>query len=223
MRTLTTVYLTSSGQFTRETLAALAEVKGLHTLSMEGLQADPDLLVQLNALPRLQSLSLALPLSDETLQGLARLNGLTTLDLTGSEGFRGRGLKEHRGLRNLCLHKSQVTDDVSEALAGMKDLRVLDLSLASAITDRGIAGLKDLKHLTWLKLRHTRVSDAGLKQLPKQLTYLGPRELSGVTDAGPKDLRKLASLKRLLLNGTQVTAEGVAEFRKARPHCEVEK
>ena len=48
-------------------------------------------------------------------------------------------------------------------------------------------------------------------------------ELQGtrITDAGLQHLAGVPSLKKLLLGRTKVSAQGVAELRRALPNCEI--
>jgi hypothetical protein len=80
------------------------------------------------------------------------------------------------------------------------------------------AAVPFLKGLRTLLLGHTKVTDAGLKELAG---LKGLKELdlddTQVTDAGLKELAALKELKELGLFGTKVTDAGVAELRKALP------
>ena len=69
-----------------------------------------------------------------------------------------------------------------------------------------------------LDLGHTRVMDAGLKELSglKSLQALNLYRTL-ITDAGLKELAELKSLHYLALSGTKVTEAGVGELRKLRP------
>lgn len=84
-------------------------------------------------------------------------------------------------------------------LTKFTNLRHLDLSGCSELTD---AGLAHLGRCT--KLEHLNLSDC-------------PQ----VTDAGLVDLGNLASLQALWLEGTQVTVEGVMKLRETFPECQI--
>jgi len=43
-----------------------------------------------------------------------------------------------------------------------------------------------------------------------------------IGDVGLKHLEGLANLKRLYVNGTYVTDEGLASFRQALPNCKID-
>jgi len=44
---------------------------------------------------------------------------------------------------------------------------------------------------------------------------------TGVTDNGLEDLKGLAQLQLLRLDGTKVTDAGVANLQQALPHCDI--
>jgi hypothetical protein len=47
-------------------------------------------------------------------------------------------------------------------------------------------------------------------------------ESTALTDVGLGTMQKIKGLKLVRLHGTKVTAQGVAELRKALPECKVE-
>jgi hypothetical protein len=53
-------------------------------------------------------------------------------------------------------------------LAGLKNLRVLDLS-NTPVTDAGLKHLEGLEQLRWLNLCNTKVTPAGVTALQKKL------------------------------------------------------
>ena len=88
------------------------------------------------------------------------------------------------------------------------------------LTEVVLTGLPDPGMPFGLSLGHTKVTDAGLKELAGlkslQSLYLYSTD---VTDAGLKELAGLKSLQSLLLGSTKVTDAGLKELRKALPHC----
>ena len=101
--------------------------------------------------------------------------------------------------------------------------KVVSLNLNfTKITDEGLKELPKLKQLTYLRLFSTQITDASLKELAKrqQLTAID-LGLTQITDAGLKELAKLEQLASLNLNNTKVTKAGVAELRKALPKCKI--
>jgi internalin A len=99
----------------------------------------------------------------------------------------------------------------------------VDLARKRQVTDAGLEELAALKGLTTLDLSGTRVTNAGLKEVAalKGLTTLRLSDNSRVTDAGLKELAALKGLTTLRLGESGVTAEGVAQLKKALPNCSV--
>jgi WD40 repeat protein/Leucine-rich repeat (LRR) protein len=106
-------------------------------------------------------------------------------------------------------------------IAHMSRLRRIDLD-RTAITDAGVASLKDLKSLEILWLRGTKVSDAGLAHIAglSNLTFIS-LDNTAITDDGLKHIEKLGNLRLLNLNSTGVTAEGVKKLQAIIPHCKI--
>ena len=87
-----------------------------------------------------------------------------------------------------------------------------------------VARLTAFPQLTTLKIRYSKLTDAGvvhLKKLPalRNLSL----ETSAITDAGLAQLTELTNLETLNLKGTQVTDAGVQAFQKAMPKTKVER
>ena len=114
-------------------------------------------------------------------------------------------------------------DDALVFLAGFEELKVLHLR-HTKITDAGLRHLRGLKELRYLYLVGTRVSDAGLVHL-QGLSNLQEIRLDStqVTDAGLEQLKGLPNLKRLDLRNTKVSDEALCKFRQARPGCTLKK
>jgi hypothetical protein len=103
-----------------------------------------------------------------------------------------------------------VTDAGLKQLKDLSNLLELDLS-ETRITDAGLVHLKELPDLTRLSLRGTEVTDTGLEHI-EALTPLGRRSTRGWPERGG-----------LNLIDTQVTEDGVRNFRKALPNCNIER
>ena len=84
-----------------------------------------------------------------------------------------------KGLEELYLTSSKVTDKELANLAGLHRLRKLDLS-GTEVTDRGMTNLEGLGQLEFLNLSQTVVGDAGLAHL---------RDLRGLQDLLLDDTR----------------------------------
>ena len=101
--------------------------------------------------------------------------------------------------------------------------KVVSLNLNfTKITDEGLKELPKLKQLTYLRLFSTQITDSSLKELAKrqQLTAIDLGSTQ-ITDTGLKELAKLKQLTSLNLNNTKVTKAGVAELQKALLKCKI--
>lgn len=99
---------------------------------------------------------------------------------------------------HLGQRKEKVKDADLERFRGLNGLRTLDLG-GTAITNDGLAHLKDVTGLKTLILYGT-----------------------GITDDGVKYLEGQTQLAKLDLTATKVTAEGIAKLREALPDCDIQ-
>lgn len=132
-----------------------------------------------------------------------------------------QALRHMRHLVDLCLVRVPVTDEDVASIRAMRHLRALNLS-GTAVTDRAVTEMRCLASLQVLRLSSTAVSDDGMEQLCTMTSleelYLSDTNLS---DDGLLALRRLKNLRFLAVLGTKVTHEGVHEFKKALPMCQV--
>ena len=107
---------------------------------------------------------------------------------------------------------STVTDAHLEPLAGIAELRTLDLYEAG-VTDQGVKHLKGLKNLERLFLRGTQVTHGGLAHLVgmQRLTSLNLAKTK-ITDAGLVHLKGMQHLEELWLNGNDITDAGLTKM-----------
>ncbi|MBI3467745.1 MAG: protein kinase [Planctomycetes bacterium] len=147
-------------------------------------------------------------------------------------------------LHSLILNYTSIGDAGLERLAKAK-LQRLTL-VGTKITDAGLAHLRDMTSLEELRVESTRVTDAGIEHIEKlvklsnlglsqrvsdvglahlrgltSLQYLNLKQ-TAVTDAGLVHLHGLKKLVSVSLEGTKVTAAGVAGLRTALPNCKIE-
>ena len=94
----------------------------------------------------------------------------------------------------LQMANADVTDETLRYLAGLKQLRELDLN-NSQITDAGLKELSELPNLRDLRLARTKITDDGFRQ------YLLGKE----------------NLMNLDLTGTSVASKTVREWKAANP------
>jgi hypothetical protein len=126
--------------------------------------------------------------TDKGLAILGRLQRLTELDLTRLMRYRRNPIGSD---------PVPLTDACLVHLLSLPRLKKLSLS-GNRITDRGLAQIAELRHLTELDLVATEVRDASLIHL------LGMKSLQVVN-----------------LAATRVTAEGVAKLQEARPDLKI--
>src|SRR5207249_6879954 len=115
------------------------------------------------------------------------------------------------------LDTSKITDEGFRHLARLTKLEHLVL-VGHAFSDRGLAVVKGMKHLTWLCVGGTKriesfITDDGLAVVAdlKDLENVN-LAYSKVTDQGLKHLAGLKKLKILDLEGCNVTDEGLAQL-----------
>lgn len=160
-------------------------------------------------------------MTDAGARDVARLGGLTRLDL-GNCRLTDAGVKELASLgslTDLALSSNQVTAAGLKELARLPNLAALHLE-GGWVTDAGLKALAPLPKLTSLSLAASAwngngVTDAGLKELApcrnlERLDLTGNR----VTDAGVRALAPLPKLSALHLVGTGVTDAGVRELAR---------
>ncbi|HEY7425286.1 MAG TPA: hypothetical protein VH682_13725 [Gemmataceae bacterium] len=202
-------------------------------------------LAHLRKLPWLRSLQLSMQVTDKGMAQIAAIPRLRSLYLFSNkitdEGMRH--FERLTELRELWLGGDKITDTGLAHLKALHRLHRLNLS-NSKITDAGLVHLKNLTQLSILILSDTAVTDAGLAHL-REMTNLQELDLSNrrgsmglllasfpgaedkkpakpkITDAGLKHLRGLSELRQLDLEGHPITAQGIAELRKALPKLEV--
>jgi len=114
------------------------------------------------------------------------------------------------------------TDDVLPSLGQLSEQLVwLDLG-NSAVTDAGLAPLRDLKHLMRLHLENTNIGDAALDHLAemKNLEYLNLHS-TNVTNEGLSRLKNLKNLKKLYLWQAPITQDAAKDLSAAIPGLDV--
>ena len=117
---------------------------------------------------------------------------------------------------------AETTDDLLPSLGQLAEQIVwLDLG-NSAVTDTGLAPLRDLKHLMRLHLENTKIGDTALDHLAEMnhLEYLNLHS-TNVTNAGLSRLKNLKNLKKLYLWQAPVTYDAAKELSAAIPGLEV--
>ena len=235
----------SGTRVTDADLECLVELKELESLNLSGTAVSNAGLKWLSGLQNLQRLDLSnTGITNPGAKDLAALLHLAELDLK-DVSVTDAGLKDLavcKNLRRLNLQGSKVTDAGLKELARFPKLACLDL-FETQVSDATLRTLResDRLHLLFvaegksgerpnsleavigINLAHTKVTDAGLKELAgmKNLAWIS-LEGTHVTDAGLKTLAHHKNLTRIDLqgiSGKDLTDAGVAQFRKERPNC----
>ena len=214
-------------RFVETTAAGAAALKGiadLESVTISIKDASDDDLKQLKDLPKVNGLLvLSRHVTDDGLRhigavkdlkylwieqaqltaaGLEHLKGLTDLE-SFNVRFRPlsggvQHLKQMKKLKALNIPGSKVSDNDLQHLDGLSALESINIG-SSLVTDAGIQHLIGLNNLKTLHLRGTPITDDGLKALAS--------------------LKTLEDVNLVLCRS--ITDEGIAEFQKSLPNCEV--
>ncbi len=129
-------------------------------------------------------------------------------------------LSRFPNLREVLISGCMITDLSLKRLADWKQLEELHLHNCAKITDAGLAHLKDLPNLRFLRLLQENagtmpVTDAGLAHVAdlQQLQELMIVRIP-VTDAGLAYVARLPRLKHLFVLGIPITDAGIAQLRE---------
>lgn len=128
------------------------------------------------------------PIEDDDVRYLAGLPDLEQIELNCHQ-VKTDPNYAHTG----ALRESRITDVSLQTLAQLPRLRRIVVSEAN-LSDRGMTYLAESQSLEALAIAHSDISDAGLLALAK-----------------------ISTLQALNVRGTQVTANGVADFAARRP------
>lgn len=177
------------------------------------------------AWPRIESINLhSCPVSDDGLAAISRFSSLQRLEIVHSQvtDVGLAHLSRLTNLRQLHVASHGATRRGLDFVARLQHLYQLDVyeKLAS---NEGLAEAGKLAGLKILNLYAGPVDDSGLAVLPR-LTKLEELTLGGlanITDAAVDHLGTLKNLKQLHVNGTKISAAGLARLRAALPATEV--
>jgi len=237
--------------FTDDGIAALQGLTKLERLNLRGTKVTSRVFDSISQLTALRSLDISYSqIDDAGVELLAELPQLETLSIGGTRiGVVAlASLKLLPALRHLDVSGMQRVDSghwgltlnptVLGELGTMENLISLNLSgavLNDIGADRpglkeeqrqkldGLEKLAGLKKLERLDLSRTPVNAAGLEALaalPK-LWELRLALAKGIDDSAVAELIKMKALRVVMLEGTRITADGVARLRSARPDLEL--
>ncbi len=207
-----------------DAFSGLATCKALKKLRAK-VPADAACMDAICALTTLQTLRLPdCGLTDKHTGGLGKLSNLRILRLSGNRIGDGTlaligGLKN---LEHLHLGGSAITGEGVKQLGNCLQLQTLDLG-RTAIDDGACAHIAKLSKLTELNLAGTKIGFTGVDALSRlsslQKIDLGACESVGDICAAP--LSAIKSLMYINLKGAKVSAEKIAELKKALPLCAI--
>ena len=135
-------------------------------------------------------------------------------------GVSRQWLAVHDGACESLIVRDGVTDEGMHMLCGrLPALTYLDLWGVASLTADGLRAVGGLTTLTFLRLDHCNVTDAGLQELRDltSLTWLILEFCTDVTDAGLQHLTSLTALTMLSFCGTSTTQAGRNALKAARP------
>jgi eukaryotic-like serine/threonine-protein kinase len=169
-------------------------------------------------------------LTNSGLKYLVGMSELRDLNLNGNPKITDAGLQHVGSLKKLQilrLSNTNLTDKGLRHLADLQELRLLEIHGVEGITGSGFEHLRGLQkleeiHAGWSSLgKVTQVDNADLAHLVGlPLTNLSLWK-TRVTDAGVIHLKQMKKLQHLWLEGTKVSAAGIAELRAALPECKI--
>ena len=161
--------------------------------------------------------------TNETLQPVAKMHGLTSLTLEECEiDDAGIALLGELPLTNLVLLQSLfVGDEGLKVLKNYGQLKTLNLQDTGA-TAAVIALLPNPEVLTALNMSQTGIQDADVAKL---LPLMNVKQLrlssTQLTDGAVATLAQLTSLQLLAIDGTRITTQGVKQLKKALPEARI--
>ena len=197
---LKTVYLWAPSDGVLEALESLPALTTL-TLPFDK-SIDPDIYQRVARMPRLERL--VFWMTENTPRQSAVVSALKNVAASQSLLRLEGGLSGDEQLLAL----TELLSDGSPPLPSLRELR---LSRSSALTDRGLANLRNLPSLLHLDVRYSKVTDQGLAQL-RELPYLRTLYLencAGITDEGAAILATMHGLESLNITRTRITPAGV--------------
>jgi len=221
---LTSFYISDS-RITDEGIASLAGMKDLRLLGLFKTRVNS--LASLKHLTKLKSLEIFpedATMGDEGLAAIENFTALTDLYIH-SAGIGDATVKRLAGLKqlkNLDIELERLDDPQSlSALAGLTEMRELTFH-APDIPGSALKHLSGMKHLEHLEIDVAREADEGLRFIGeldqlKVLLLHGP----GVTDQGIQQLSKLNRLETFIAYRSKITRAGARKLAAKLPHVAI--
>ncbi len=198
-------------QITDEGLAAVKGWKKLKRVNLRGTKVTDTTLEHLANVTTLEAIDVGhAQITDVGLDRLSPLANLKELVVSGNKLTDAglQALRQFPGLTHLTLGGSQRTD------SGLWTI---------SLTEQGLESITTLKELRELRLDGMPVTPRWLEKL-KALNKLERLNLQGCKRLGDEAAPLLASWQSLRvvdLTGTSLTANGIAELRRAKPNAQI--
>lgn len=200
----------------------IGEMRSLTEIGLRSLACDRATMSTILRLPGLVTLELTdvTGLDDGALAAIAGCSQMRCLELRGMPGLHERAIARIAELTSLeVLFLSgldALSDDVLAKLQSLKRLRWLSLRSNRVTSDglRALAGMRDLRRLN---LTGEKIGTAGLLHIPVTLEVLHLEDCRGLDESTGKVLRdRFPSLKRLSIDrGAWLTDEVVVSILQA--------
>jgi hypothetical protein len=132
-------------------------------------------------------------MTDAMLAEVARIGGITSLDLGGSKELTDDGLRHLARLPRLAhlnVSGTAITDRGLEVLGELPALETISLAM-TRVTDEGVASLASCQELSRVDLSWTRTGDGAFRALAGKRKLRQLRSGNAVTDAGLALLHEL--------------------------------
>jgi tetratricopeptide (TPR) repeat protein len=220
---LDTVRLNGKGGIGNEDLSRLVGLRRLRRVELAGNGFTDRALEQLpGLLPRLTDIFLGD--SRITEAGLRHLKPMQHLSgvLLESTKFSDKcvpELLELSSLRTLYFNNTSITDEGVRELAALAGLHHVELHSNKRMTEASVRYLDTFPSLQYLYLAGPYATDQAIsgREFPRRLKSLSISG-SSFSDIGLKSLYGSTALTRLTLSGTDVSPQGVEDFRAAMPN-----
>jgi len=209
-----------SEQITDQGMTAIKGWKFLRRLQLRGTRISNGTLEILSHMPQLESLDIAN--TQVTENGMEYLIALTSL----KELALGRGRLGDADLSFLRMLPSLTELDLSGAKPLPPDTNGKvrrRIPPPPTMPQKTLDALAELKNLRRLKLGYSGISSVDLKELSKlqNVERLGLEACPRIDDTAAVALAEWKNLKYVDLQATQVTSQGVAALRKAKPGIQI--
>ena len=171
------------------------------------------------------------PITDQGLDALGKLTSLETLEMNET-AVQGWGLLHAqkkggaKSLKNLELFKCPLNGMGAKAIGNFTSLERLELGEIPNLDDEGLMTMvKGMKNLRYLNCNKTPslFGTLGFKALlkNKQIEELQVVECTRIGDDAVPILKQMKSLKILRVQGTSISARGMAELKLALPETKI--